>query len=269
MSGTHEHLEHAEHAEHAAHSPFDKRIAMTIAIVAALLAGVAMLGHKKHNETLFKQGAAIGAKTEAGKYKVEAGKYKVEASNAWAWYQAKRLRQAQYEAYAEMVPLFAAAPNADPQREKVKEYNKELASKKEDEEAYAANENIPRKAEEAEAKAKEYEAKADKEVAKSEKYLLESEHAHHQAEWLDYAHLAVELGLVLCSIAVLTKMKGFWLSGIIISAIGICLVAYALVLLPAHEAHDDHHGDSPGHQQEHKEPGANHDKPDPKAEKHG
>jgi hypothetical protein len=34
------HLEHAEHAQHAAHDPFDRRVTMTIAIIAAMLACV-------------------------------------------------------------------------------------------------------------------------------------------------------------------------------------------------------------------------------------
>jgi len=35
-----EHVEHVEHQQHAAHSPFDRRVAMTMAIVAAMLAAV-------------------------------------------------------------------------------------------------------------------------------------------------------------------------------------------------------------------------------------
>ena len=55
MSDTHEHLEHAEHAEHAAHNPYDRRVALTIAVVAAALAGVTLLSHRSHTETLQKQ----------------------------------------------------------------------------------------------------------------------------------------------------------------------------------------------------------------------
>ena len=44
--GMEEHLEHAEHAQHAAHNPFDRRVAMSMAIVAAVLACVAMLSHR-------------------------------------------------------------------------------------------------------------------------------------------------------------------------------------------------------------------------------
>src|SRR4051794_2912228 len=91
------HLEEAEHAKHGAHSPFDRRVATSMAIVAAVLATVTMLSHRAHNETLRLQ-------AESNSLQTEAGIRQVQASNNWAWYQAKRLRQAQYEAYREQLP---------------------------------------------------------------------------------------------------------------------------------------------------------------------
>jgi len=67
-----------------------------------------------------------------------------------------------------------------------------------------------------------------------------AERAHHQADWLDYAHLAVELGLVVCSLGILTKRKLFWLGGIAVTVFGIGLAAYALTM-------PEHHDESPGH----------------------
>src|SRR4051812_34094187 len=67
--GTEHHLEEAHHAEHARHDPFDRRVAMTMAIVAAALACVTMLSHRAHNETL---------------------KNTTEAANQWAYFQAKK-----------------------------------------------------------------------------------------------------------------------------------------------------------------------------------
>ena len=55
MSETHEHLEQAEHAGHGA-DPFTLRVAMTMAIIAAVLAAIALVGHRKHNEALQRQG---------------------------------------------------------------------------------------------------------------------------------------------------------------------------------------------------------------------
>ena len=46
MPETHEHLESAEHAEHNAHDPFNQRVAVSMAIVAALLAGISLDGKR-------------------------------------------------------------------------------------------------------------------------------------------------------------------------------------------------------------------------------
>ena len=60
-----------EHAEHA-REPFDKRVAATMAIIAALLAVVSVLGHIATTEELLNQ---------------------QKASDQWAYYQAKSIRR--------------------------------------------------------------------------------------------------------------------------------------------------------------------------------
>src|SRR5260370_42497114 len=62
--GPEHHIEHAQHAEHASHDEFNKRVTMSIAIVAAVLACVTMLGHRAHNETLLLQGEALRLRSE-------------------------------------------------------------------------------------------------------------------------------------------------------------------------------------------------------------
>jgi len=203
VSEAHEHLEHAEHAEHAAHSTFDRKVAVTVAIIAAVLAGVAMLGHRKHNDTLI--------------HKTIKGQLEVKESNTWAQYQAKRLRQQmdvlQIQTLTRLPREKWPAPEQDPDVAKLKaevaRYEKELA-------------DLKKQGEGVQADVKEADAQA--------------EHTHHQADWLDYAHLAVELGLVICSLAILTKRQLFWLGGIAVTAVGIGLAAYALTM-PAH--HDE------------------------------
>jgi hypothetical protein len=60
-----------EHAEHA-HDPFDKRVAATMAIVAAALAVVSVLSHLATTEEILKQ---------------------QKASDQWSYYQAKSIRR--------------------------------------------------------------------------------------------------------------------------------------------------------------------------------
>ncbi|HVS35040.1 MAG TPA: DUF4337 domain-containing protein [Gemmataceae bacterium] len=82
MSETEHHLEEAEHAQHAAHYPFARRVALSMAIVAAALASVTLLSHRSHAEVQVK---------------------KTEESDSWAHYQAKKNRGNMYKADAELL----------------------------------------------------------------------------------------------------------------------------------------------------------------------
>jgi hypothetical protein len=211
VSNTHEHLEHAEHAQHAAHSGFDRKVAVTVAIIAAILAGVTMLGHRKHNDTLI--------------HKTIKGQLEVKESNTWAQYQAKRLRQQMDILQIQTLTRLPGAKDSGPDPDVIKLKDEVARYKTELEELKAQAESV------------------HTEVAKAD---AEAEHAHHQADWLDYAHLAVELGLVVCSLGILTKRKLFWLGGIAVTFVGIGLAGYALSM-PVHLP------ESSGHMEEHKE----------------
>src|SRR5438132_6983740 len=101
--GPEHHMEHAEHAVHASHDAFDRRVTMSIAIVAAVLACVTMLGHRAHHDTLRLQGDAIGLQAEAS---VEKNK----ASDQWAYYQAQKGRYHQFKALASLLSIVATSP---------------------------------------------------------------------------------------------------------------------------------------------------------------
>lgn len=75
MSEALEAHEHAEHAEHAT-EPFTKKVAATMAIIAAGLAIVAVLGHIKTTEELLNQ---------------------QKSSDQWSFYQAKNIRRYESE----------------------------------------------------------------------------------------------------------------------------------------------------------------------------
>jgi Domain of unknown function (DUF4337) len=91
--GTEHHIEEAEHAQHAAHNPFDKRVALSMAIVAAALASVTLLSHRSHGEVLVK---------------------KTEESDQWNYFQAKKNRGYMYAADAELLEALAKdAPESE------------------------------------------------------------------------------------------------------------------------------------------------------------
>src|SRR5438067_6208759 len=91
--GTEQHLEHAEHTQHAAHDPFDRRVAMTMTIMAALLAGATLLSHNAHTETL--------------RLATEADTFHTKAADQWNFYQAKNIRSHEYQAFLVMEQLLA------------------------------------------------------------------------------------------------------------------------------------------------------------------
>ena len=236
MSEVHEHLEHAEHAGHGA-DPFTMRVAMTMAIIAAVLAAVSLVGHRKHNEALQIQG-------DANRLHTEAAAFKVDSSNAYAYYQAKRARVEQASYSIKYSNLFALAPNSDDLRKsEIAEWNKYIQSNSNKKEDVTVDANgLPVKKANGEEDnspgallvyGDRYKELGKERTKEGEKKQKEFEHIHHQANDLDFAHLAVELGLVLCTIAVLTKKQQFWIAGILAAALGVCLTGYAL-LVPHH-----------------------------------
>jgi ferric-dicitrate binding protein FerR (iron transport regulator) len=194
MSETEHHLEHAEHAQHAAHSPFDRRVTMTIAIIAAMLACVTLLSHRAHNETLALQ--------------IEAGENETKATNEWNHYQAKKVRQYMYEAFAEQTRL---TTNADD-----KEVEKKITAWQHKADTYQ------RDLYDLDQAAKRFGLEARTRKA-------ESLHLHHISNWYDMGELGIEIALVFCAIAVLTKRHPFWFGGIGVGVLGVTLATIGLV----------------------------------------
>ena len=191
------------------HDPFTIRVAMTMAIIACCLAAVAMIGHSAHNMTLQKLGEVNRLRTE------EAGA-KVESSNEFAHYQSKRDRLELLQLSKQYLTLLAPAPNTEKQREDAIG-------------AWALQTNVY--ATELTAllnKGEQLKWQAGEKAKEAEEAMRVAESTHKQADWYDIAHLLTEIGLVLCSIAVLTKLKGFWLTGIGVSVVSIIIVCYAM-----------------------------------------
>jgi hypothetical protein len=216
--GTEQHLEHAEHAQHAAHDPFDRRVAVTMAITAAVLASVTMLSHRGHNETL--------------RLETEANINHTKASDKWGYYQAKNISSRQFQANL-MAALFTAdktSSDAAKAKSAAMRFWEKQIDKYEGDGYWAGQIATDFKGDkskggkkikggqlaELQGEAKEFEEKA---------HALEEEshHVHKNVNWLDFGHLGLELALVLCSVAILSKQRGFWFSGIAIALIGACL----------------------------------------------
>jgi hypothetical protein len=225
MSETHEHLEQAEHAEHHSGDPFNQRVAVSMAIVAACLAGISMDGHRTHNKVLQLQG-------DSNRLRTEAATAEVEMSNLRSWYQAKKVRQAQYEISAEMVGLLAASDESARSKaikdwkDKAEKYNKK-----------EERDSLP----ELDERAVKRQEKAEELKSEARKIHHESEYVELQANRLDIAHLLAEVALVLCSITLLTKRKAFWYAGLLAAVIAVGLTVSAHLLPQEEHPHSAAH----------------------------
>jgi hypothetical protein len=185
--GPEHHIEHAEHAAHAANKDYDKRVTISIAIIAAVLACVTMLGHRAHNATLQLQTLAARQSTEA--------------SNKWNYYQTKNVFHFMSEMVLDDMKVFAPRDGSESDVAAVRAKYEGISQK--------YDKKLPEIVEEA------------KQISeKGDKYIEESHHVHARADRFDYGELALQLAVVLCSLAILTKSRGFWYVGIVSAVVG-------------------------------------------------
>jgi hypothetical protein len=193
-------------------SPFDRNVAMTMVLIAALLAVVTLLSHRTDAEVLSLQ-------VEAANLRTEANIYHTRASDQWAYYQAKNIKSTEYQAFLAMLEALKPPLTGD---HKTMELEENWGAKVR---KYEGTElpQLKASAEQLVNQALRYEAESAQAVRRSYE-------AHHRGERLDLAELAVELALVLCSLAVLTKGPRFWYAGIAASALGALIGVTALML---------------------------------------
>jgi hypothetical protein len=211
--GPEELLRQVEEAREAS-SAFDRRVAMSMAIVAAMLALVTMLGHRAHNETLRLQ-------AEANHLRTQANIYHTEASDQWTYYQAKNIRSSEDQFFLALLSVIDKQPGPDAARRSAELRNQWDAETK----RYQQRE-LPA----LRAKAQALEGQARQSETAAERAIEASYEAHHQGDRLDYAELGVELSLVLMSLAVLTKREPFWYAGIVAGAVGVAIAGWAVML---------------------------------------
>jgi hypothetical protein len=125
-----------------------------------------------------------------------------QATDQWAFYQAKNIRLHEMEGIADL--LSAVAPQDKEKAAALREkYLKQV-------ESYASDKD------DISEKAKELERERD---------LIS-----RRADRFDGGEAFLEIGLVICSITLLTKRKGFWFAGMLIGAAGIALALTGFLL---------------------------------------
>lgn len=166
MAGAHEHVEHAEHTEHLAHS--NKNIALMIAVIALFLAFSETLGKSAQTSAL---------------------NYQIEASNLWNFFQAKNIRRTVTTVAAESAKLNAAAATDAAQKEA---FAKQVDAWTQTAERYRTEPDKGEGTVELSKRAIEEQHKRDVALARY----------HHY----EVASAAFQIGIVLCSAAVITGM---------------------------------------------------------------
>jgi len=258
MAHGHAH-EEAEHAEHHSHDPFDKRVALTMVVIAALLAAVKLLGHRTHNEVLAEQIEADTAHTKEGQIHTQVSDLHTQEnqihtqvsdlhtqeSDLWNLYQAQRLRFHLYniqvvqkggnDVEEDDAAGLALSPGDEGVLKTFKERRKSAADKavKWKQEAEKKKKEAEEKMHGVEAKRHEAEHKhhdIEEKEKEAEEHTNKAERAHHRANYLDAAELFVEIGLVICSVAILIKRASFWYGGMAVSAVGLVLTALAYLV---------------------------------------
>lgn len=201
-----------EHGHETHLSPFDRQVAMTMAIMAALLAVMTMLSHRAISESLSLQ-------VEASSLRTEANIYHTRASDEWAYYQAKNIRSTEYQGFLALLGAVSTQPAAGNRNRQLQEQWGASVRKYEDVELPQLKASAERLVNQA--------LQYEREAATA---LHRGFAAHARGERLELAELGVELGLVLCSLAVLTKGRNFWYAGIAAGLLGVLVSVTVLSL---------------------------------------
>ena len=172
MSVEEELQEHAEHAK----EPFDRKVALSMAVIAAIMAIVSVAGHILTTDELLAQ---------------------QKASDQWSYYQAKAIRRYESDIARDMLAAASAGPAA---------INK-----------YAAN-------------VERYEKEGEEIQTEAKKLETESHVRGAQALRTHIGEVFLEIGIVLASLAILTKRRPMWLISILSAALGTALAATALLV---------------------------------------
>jgi hypothetical protein len=188
----HENLEHAEHAQHAAHEGgHNKQIALIISVLALFLAFSETFGKSA-------QTAALNAQ--------------IEASNLWNFFQAKSIRRTMVLAVNDMAKIDAIAANAEPHKAALAKQI-DIWTKTADRYRSEPDASGPGKGE------------GTKELSERAQAMEKVRDQHlNKYHNFEFASAAFQIGIVLCSAAVITSIMGLAFAAIGVGLVGIALM---------------------------------------------
>jgi ABC-type nickel/cobalt efflux system permease component RcnA len=188
MSDVHEQLEYADHAKHAAHA--SKQVALLIAVLALFLALSETLGKSANTEAMT---------------------LNIQVNDMWLFFQAKTIRRTLVEAAADEMKVQAVAVTNNTTKtamnEQIDKWQKTAARYRSEPETREGTTELAERA-------KEAEHERDTALARYHNYEL--------------ASAAFQIGIVLCSAAVITGMLLLAWGAVGIAALGIIFTAFGL-----------------------------------------
>ena len=192
MAGPHENLEHAEHAQHAAHEGGrdNKKIALVISVLALFLAFSETFGKASQTEALNLQ---------------------IEASNLWNFMQAKTIRRTFTLVQSEAAKIEAATTPDDARKaalaRQIGEWEKTAARYRSEPEAGGGK------------------GEGTKELSERAQAMEKVRDGHlNKYHNFEFASAAFQIGIVLCSAAVITNIMGLALAAIGVGLVGVALM---------------------------------------------
>lgn len=130
----------------------------------------------------------------------------IEASNGFAWYQAKRIRAGMNELMIEQMKVEAAGNPTDAQRDAIKKLESRLTAKN-----------------------AEYKGENDKILKDADDAKKAAELADARGNRFDRAEILLQISVVLCSITLLTKVRAFFFTGLLLAVAGTAVGAWAFL----------------------------------------
>lgn len=131
----------------------------------------------------------------------------VKSSNNFAWYQSKRIRAGMNELAIEQMKIDAAGAVSDAQRAAMQKLEAKLLAKNTD-----------------------YAGENDKILKEAEQLKKEAEHSALVGDRYNKAEIFLQIAVVMCSITLLTKRRGFFFVGIALCLVGIGIGVSAFLM---------------------------------------
>jgi hypothetical protein len=222
-------IEHAEHAVHAAGDDFNRMVTMSIAIVAAVLACVSMLGHRAHNETLLIQGEALKLQgeallvhSEALQLQTLASIKRTDAANEWAFYQSKNTAHRGSKNTLDLLKVVSLNEKSQDDIAQVRKEHQDYVKKYDKKLPEIANKAgaIEKEADDFMKTSIEKTTEGQTKMRASAERAKDSHRVHAKSNRFDLGELGLQFGVVLCSLAILSKNRWFWLAGLFSSLVG-------------------------------------------------